>query len=377
MDSARRSAAEDGGEAPPSRGALLAAWALPVAASLMMVFVGIQSFSHAPAGPQWDAELTANATYNPYKEKTVYEERGRRVYRYYRVSVWSLALASDAWVFKTKAQGLPASACQGVLPRAQVVFNLYRVLIASVEIWALFSPTCSNAFVNPGLGMYGWASTFAVGFPREGFTDAVHVLLGVAASVSLTMMLRVASSPAGFAGRALWQRLCLAGCLGLVFWYPIYDAKHWYIGSHLANLGGEYLPVFALFSALFECVRSQEEKDDDASGEHHWQFGELLDWFQAAMLALAMFKFCWDLAYTSDSLDAPMHYPDVTPPPQFSLMIGQTNLSKHWKEALVYGLNLGGMILLFIIAELCRAREGGDGEADSALEDSDHATDAE
>lgn len=336
-----------------SRAAFLGFWTLPLIASLMMLVVGVGSFSHQPGRIDWDEMLATNANYNPSKDKITYAENDRKIFRIYRIVVWSLTVILDAVVLSRKARIPPTLGCQGVLPKAQVAFNVYRILMASVEIWTLFSATCNNPYVNAGFGMYGWASAFGSKFPNMGFTDLVHILLGIVASVSLTFMFRVASSSSGFEDRELWQRLLFAGCLGVVFWYPIYDAKHWYIGSHLGNLGGEYLPVFAFLSALFECLRIF--KDQEVSYEYYmyWQFEAMLDWFQVAMLSLAMFKFVWDLKYSSASWGSPNYYPDDGVPPEFSLMIGQVNLSESWKKSVVFGLNLGGMIILFILVEIC------------------------
>merc|ERR1719382_842223 len=108
------------------------------------------------------------------------------------------------------------------------------------------------------------------------------------------------------------KRFVCAVALFVAFAYPIYDVKHEYPGSHLANLAGEFFTTFALSSGvlgLWRWVRPPSALagacDADGIPVAAWP---MPGWFATQVLVfmpLSASKLLYDLVHCQESLDSP------------------------------------------------------------------------
>lgn len=229
------------------------------------------------------------------------------------------------------------------------LLNVYRVLLSFTELMLLLFVNRQNSWVNPGLGMFGWATAFSASFPlEEDICNLAHVVLGIVSALSMAVIHLNPSVTVSKSSSSLFKRFLSAVLFVIGFNYPIYNIKHWYGGAHLANFGGEYMPVFAVFSALFiAAIGPVEDVTPTITGK--WPF---LGWFNSLVmffLVVGMCKFLFDLSRCRESWEMPSTETNIIPQDCVFTIVGVDLI--RWGKVAICSAYMGSSCFLFVLSE--------------------------
>mmetsp|Transcript_75423 Transcript_75423/g.157259 ORF Transcript_75423/g.157259 Transcript_75423/m.157259 type:complete len:409 (-) Transcript_75423:596-1822(-) len=228
--------------------------ALPLFACTLSLTTTLLSFLYSPnTQSQWDRLHVTG--YNEVKNVWVVDEDRCHAFRIYQIVVYALASLCEGWMLKRAWASLGSTPLYPCLPWTFHMVNLYRPLIA-VGNFVVLLLGADDPGVNPGLGLYGWTGAYsASGFPEvKGLNSWTHILLATTGGVTIALTrarprLSLSQRCSPFSIRLFATvALCLTP---EYFWY---DSKHWFAGSHFANLSGEFLPWFSVVAALAQCA---------------------------------------------------------------------------------------------------------------------------
>jgi len=321
--------------------------ALPAVSAAIFFLGTVVSLVCQPLGDAaWKEIAKDGHNYNIVKDEMVHTFSARHVYRIYKLVLYLIATVAEGWLLTIRWQELPYS--EPVLPTAFNVFSAYRTLLACIELGLLFA-CWGDIWVNPGLGMFGWAASFSSDFPLEtNKENLAHVTMAVVSSIGMCVLTYFRPLSTDSSAMSVGSRLLSGSLLVVAFTYPIYDSKHWYGGSHLSNLGGEYLPVWISISAVLRCRMALEKREPQRLD--WWPFAQMVNRYIVVLLCIAALKTFTDLGRCNQSWGMPSTYPDKMPA-ECAVRIGSFNLSKAWKK-LIMLVYFGGALLLFIKSEL-------------------------
>lgn len=261
---------------------------LPFVSTFLAMIVVFFSFFMYPRGSnEWQEFLSGGEGWSQVGERAIVTKHERKAFRAYKFTLLSLACIFEG-ILLPRRFGSPLvtlkqpQVIDPYLPASIHLLDCYRFLFSLFD-FVVWAASVRNPWVNPGFGMYGWTVVWDMGFPEQNTIS--HMSLGALAAIFMTAW-------------RLSRGVSLEAHL-----YPIYDSKHAYGSSHMANLGGEWMPPYIFLSSTLTWWFWERFPSDSRPS---WSFARYFDRQVLVMLGIAIVKTTVDMLNCRQCWDSPL-----------------------------------------------------------------------